>query len=166
MTASLPGLYCVGVTVMQSCHSVPTSNLGGGGRNHFHRQWFEEKLQLPDTQKVSLLFWKGVGDFVLGGKCRDGPADVSGLRSFTTVGTGQCCGDRGWKPLGVCVCVCVYVCPWQTGCHQSTVNAGWPRLHYLSAEYHYRCPQILHVSFTSEEGNVLGCPTDIHHHNL
>lgn len=48
-------------------------------------------------------------------------------------------------------------CPWQAGCHQSTVNAGWPRSCDLPAENHCRCPQILHVSFTSKERNVLKC---------
>lgn len=68
-------LYYCGVTIlgsappptdtMMSVFLLPTLN-GGKKKNRFHHQWFEKKLQPPNMQRVSLLFWEGVGDFVWG----------------------------------------------------------------------------------------------------
>lgn len=83
-------------SLKMTAESVPTSNLKGvGRRNHFHKWWFEKKLQLPNMQKVSLLFWKGVGDFVWGKKLSDGLADVLALTSFSGVGRGGGRGSQG-----------------------------------------------------------------------
>lgn len=47
--------------------SVSATNLKWGKeKNRFHRQWFQKKLQPPNMQKVSLLFWERMGDFVWG----------------------------------------------------------------------------------------------------
>lgn len=80
---------------MMSVFLLPTLN-GGKKKNGFHHQWFEKKLQPPNMQRVSLLFWEGVGDFVWG-KNTSWITDVSGLMSGT-VGTGQLYGDCAWKP--------------------------------------------------------------------
>lgn len=53
----------------QLFHCVPVTNIKGVcvcGGNRFHKQWSEKKLHLPNTQRVSVLFWKGVRNFVWG----------------------------------------------------------------------------------------------------